>query len=70
MLYESYDLPKESPTVGIFFMADEYIKFLGDIKGYTSKELTFIPPESSRYADELRKDKRFGSYPIGIIDDV
>ena len=23
MVYESYDLPKESPTVGMFFMADE-----------------------------------------------
>lgn len=70
MLYESFDLPKESPTVGIFFMADEYIKFLGDIKGYTSKELTFIPPEASRYVDVLKKDKRFGSYPIGVIDDI
>lgn len=70
MVYESYDLPKESPTVGVFFMADEYIKFLSDIKCYLSKEIKFIPPESSRYADELRKDKRFGSYPIGVIDDV
>lgn len=70
MVYESYDLPKESPTVGMFFMADEYIKFLGDIKGYTSKELTFIPPEQSRHAAELRRDKRFGSYPIGLINDV
>lgn len=70
MIYESYDLPKASPTVGLFFMADEYIKFLSDIKGYISKELVFIPPESSRYVDELRKDKRFGSYPIGMIGDV
>lgn len=70
MVYESYDIPKDSPTVGMFFMADDYIRFLSDIKGYTSKELTFIPPEHSKYADELRKDKRFGSYPIGIIDDV
>ena len=35
-----------------------------------SKELTFIDPETSRYADELRKDSRFGSYPIGKIGDV
>ncbi len=70
MLYESYDLPKLSPTVGLFFMADEYIKFLGDIKAYTSKELTFISPDNSRYAEVLRKDTRFGSYPIGVIDDV
>lgn len=70
MVYESYHLPKGSPTVGMFFMVDGYIKFLSDIKGYTSKELIFIPPEYSKYADELRKNKRFGSYPIGIRDDV
>ena len=39
-------------------------------RAYISKELTFIPPEQSRYADVLRKDKRFGSYPIGLIGDV
>ena len=70
MLYESYDLPKESPTVGMFFMADEFIKFCGDLKRYTSQELTFIPPKNSRYADLFQNNKRFGSYPIGVIDDV
>ncbi len=70
MIYESYGLPKKSPTVGLFFMADEYIKFCADIRGYTTKELTFIDPELSRYANELRQDKRFGSYPIGVIDDI
>ena len=70
MLYESYDLPKGSPTVGLFFMADDYIKFLRDLKGYTSKALSFIPPETSRYAAELKNDKRFGTYPIGVIDDI
>ena len=70
MIYESYGLMKNSPTAGLFFMADDYIKFVSDLHGYTSKELTFIDPETSRYADELRKDARFGSYPIGKIDDI
>ena len=65
MIYESYDLPKQSPTVGMFFMADEYIRFLSDIRKYIAKELIFISPEKSKYANELRKDKRFGSYLIG-----
>lgn len=34
MIYESYNLPKESPTVGMFFMARDYIEFLSDLKGY------------------------------------
>ena len=28
MIYESYNLPKESPTVGMFFIAKDYIEFL------------------------------------------
>ena len=70
MLYESYGLQKMSPTVGMFFMADDFIKFCADLKGYTSKPLAFIPPDKSRYANDLKKDKRFGSYPIGVIDDI
>ncbi len=70
MIYESYGLRKDTPTAGLFFMADDYIKFLSDLRGNTSKELTFIDPNTSRYADELRKDARFGSYPIGKIDDI
>lgn len=60
MIYESYNLPKMSPTVGLFFMADDFIRFCSDIKRYTSAELTFIPPESSKYADDLKKMGVFG----------
>ena len=70
MVYESYDLPKESPTTGLFFMASDYIKFLSDIKGYLEKELVFIDPKNSRYIDVLKSDKRFGSYPIGMLGDI
>lgn len=43
MLYESYNLPKQSPTVGLFFFAEDYIKFLKDLKKYTIKtQLKFI----------------------------
>lgn len=51
MIYESYNLPKESPTVGLFFMAKDYIEFLSDLKGYINGKLTFINPEESRWKD-------------------
>lgn len=70
MVYESYDLPKESPTTGLFFMASDYIKFLSDIKGYLAEELVFIDPKDSKYIDFLKSDKRFGSYPIGMLGDI
>lgn len=71
MLYESYNLPKQSPTVGLFFFAEDYIKFLKDLKKYTTKiQLKFIKPEDSKWKNEASKDSRFGTYPIGVLDDI
>lgn len=42
MIYESYNLPKQSPTVGLFFMASDYIKFISDLRGFVNGELIFI----------------------------
>ena len=72
MIYESYNLPKESPTVGMFFMAKDYIEFLSDLKGYVGGKLTFIKAENSRWKDksQLSEDRRFGTYPIGVLSNV
>lgn len=69
MIYESYNLPKQTPTVGMFFMAEEYLKFLSDLKGYINGELTFINSEESRWKDnpQISGDKRFGHYPMEKI---
>ncbi len=68
-VYEAYNLPKESPTVGMFFMAKDYIEFLSDLKGYIDGTLTFIKPEESRWKDmpQISGDKRFGHYPVGVL---
>lgn len=68
MIYESYGLIKQSPTVGLFFMADDYIKFIKNLKSNVSAELRFIPPEKSKWYSEVRSDPRYGSYPVGILN--
>ena len=69
MIYESYNLPKNSPTVGLFFFAEDYICFLKDLKGFVTAPLKFIRPEDSKWKTrpELVNDKRFGHYPIGQL---
>lgn len=69
MIYESYNLPKQSPTIGLYFMAEDYIKFISRLKDYISTSLTFIKPEDSRWknTEQISNDKRFGSYPIGVL---
>lgn len=70
MLYESYNLPKESPTVGLFIMASDYVKFVSNLKYYLGKPLVFLKPEYSKWKNQLSADKRWGTYPIGKIEDI
>lgn len=72
MTYETYNLPKQSPTVGLFFMAEDYIKFISDLKGYLSEDLRFISPRDSKWrnAKEIKNDSHFGQYPIGKLGDI
>lgn len=71
MVYESYNLPKNSPTVGLYFMPDDYIKFLKNIKEYVTYELKFITIEESKWKDFVKEnDIKAGQYPIGKLNDI
>lgn len=61
MVYEAHHLPKESPTVWMFFMASDYIKFLYHLKEYLAANLVFINPEDSKWRNENETsgDKRW-----------
>lgn len=70
IVYEYYDVIKQSPTVGLFFMAEDYIKFCANLKYYINKKLTFIDPYQSKYYEHLKDLNAFGNYPIGVLDDI
>lgn len=72
MIYESYNIQKQSPTIGLFFKSSDYIKFITNFKYYISQELKFIKYDES-------KDKAFlksvginekTNIPLGILDDI
>ena len=70
-VYRYFNLPYSSPTVGMYFFADDYIKFLTNLKDYLSRELVIIPVESSHHYDEIRKyHKSSMKSPIGLLGDV
>lgn len=69
-VYESYGLQKKSPTVGLFMFAEDYIKFVRNLKKYANLELNFIKPEESKWKNFFEQDKNFGTYPIGLIQDI
>lgn len=67
--YEYLDLQYLSPTIGLYFFAPEYIKFINNIKYYVNLPLKQITAKKSRYYNELKRLHQ-ESKIIGIIDDV
>lgn len=70
LIYQSYGLPYNTPTVGLFIMAEDYIKFLSDFKRYINMPIEFIDYKDSKWYDYQKNKAAFGKYPIGRIDDV
>ncbi len=51
--YQYLDMPYLTPTVGLYFFAPDYIKFISNLKYYLEIPLEFIDATESKYYDEL-----------------
>lgn len=69
-VYESYGMKKESPTVGMFIMPEDYVRFVDNLEEYLSADLRFIKSEKSRWKSALESKSNWGTYPIGVVGDV
>lgn len=69
MTSEVYGLQKSSPTVGCYFYADDYLKFIEHLAHYISLDLAFISADEAKHKDWIYDD---GSekYPIGQLGDI
>ena len=68
IFYRNNNLEYLSPTLGLFFMADDYIKFIYNIKYYINCDIKFIDIEHSNYKTYLQKLNYHS--PIGKLDDI
>lgn len=68
-VYRYFNKEYLSPTVGLYFFAEDYVKFIGSLKQYLDKELKFIPYTESRYRQVLER-RGETHVPIGKLDDV
>lgn len=60
-IYQELKVPYYTPTIGLFFYPNDYIKFLTNLKHYcTDAELSFT--KSSKHKLHT------GQYPIGLLD--
>lgn len=69
-IYQSYALEYYTPTVGLFFMADDYIKFVYNLRQYINCDLKFIKHKDSKWHEQLKDTHKYGPYPIGSLGDI
>ena len=69
-IYQHYNIEYRTPTLGLFFLARDYVKFLSDIKFYLSKQLEFINPKESIYYENLKNLAGFMEFPIAKLHDI
>lgn len=70
-VYRRYGLPYGTPTAGLFFMPDDFLRLLGDVKGYMGAELEFVSPYATPHWSSLSDQQAtYGQYPVAKIKDV
>lgn len=67
--YDIFGLKYLSPTIGLFFMSSDYIKFVSSIEEYLSKPLIQIFKNQSKHYDYI-KDKLTDDCVIGLLGDI
>lgn len=68
-VYEDLGVKYNTPTVGLFFYAPCYIKFLSNLYFYLDQPLLF--KQTSKYElANIRRSKSQNFYPIGLLGDV
>ncbi len=70
VVYESYGLLKQSPTIGMFIMPKDFVKMCSSLKYYLSLPLEFIPCEESKWKHILCTYNRWGDYPVARLGDI
>ena len=67
--YEYLDLPYKTPTIGLYFFAPDYIKFIYNIEKYLKCDLKEIKAAESKWHNELIRNGHANNV-IGKLDDI
>lgn len=54
-VYRRYSISYNSPTIGMYFFPEEYLKFLTNLRENVEMPITFIPAEKSKYFCRLQE---------------
>ncbi len=67
--YEYFNLQKQTPTVGAYFYAEQYVKFCKNLKYYLGLEMRIIPTIESKYYSHLLTIGKEDAI-VGVLDDI
>ena len=68
-VYRRFGLPYQTPTVGLYFFATDFVKFCADVKGYFEKPLEFISYTESKYRDKIEQRGQT-NVPLARLGDI
>ena len=68
-VYRYYNMEYTSPTIGLYFYSEDFVKFIYNLRQYIELELSFITLEQSRYKDDLVRHGNTNC-PIGKLGDI
>ena len=68
-VYRYFGVEYLTPTVGLYFFASDYTRFVSNLEYYMGLDLKFIDVNESKHKDMLIKRKQ-QNCPLGILDDV
>jgi uncharacterized protein (DUF1919 family) len=63
-VYKYFDLPWNTPFIGLFLMADDYLRLVTNLRHYMDSKLTFI--SESRH-EAVRESRQRNPYPVGLL---
>ncbi len=69
-IYQYYNVEYRTPTLGLFFLAVDYVKFLSNIQFYLSKELKFISLKESMHYEDFKDSNLSIDFPIARLSDI
>lgn len=67
--YEHFGLKKKSPTIGTFFFAEDYIRFISNFEYYVNCDIQIASSAKSKHYEWL-KQHGCDEALVGILDDV
>lgn len=60
-IYKRYDLPFNTPIIGLYFYPEDYLNFISDLEVNLATEITFVK-ESKNIKDQ--------KHPVGIVNGI